>query len=150
MSEILTTARFALPLLAVAQAQKEITHNEALTRMDALLHAAVEEGPIDTPPAAPQEGQCWLVGAMPDGAWSGEAHVLALWSAGGWRFLRPREGMRLIRLSDRGLLRFEGGLWSPPEPIAAPSGGAVIDSEARTAISALIGLLAAHGILIPE
>lgn len=150
MSESLTSARFGLPLLALGQAQKEITHNEALTLVDALLHAAVEEGPVDTPPAAPEEGQCWLVGAAPGDVWSGEAHSVALWSAGGWRFMRPREGMRLMRLSDGGLLRFNSGLWSLPEAVAAPSGGAVIDSEARTAISALIGLLAAHGILIPE
>ena len=35
------TDRFALPLLAAAQAQKEVTHNEALARVDALLHAVV-------------------------------------------------------------------------------------------------------------
>lgn len=150
MSENLTTARFRLPLLAVAQAQKEVTHNEALTLMDALLHPAVEDGPLDTAPTAPEEGQCWIVGAAPGGEWSGEAQAIAFWSAGGWRFARPREGMRLIRLSDRALLRFDSGLWSMPEVIAAPSGGAVIDSEARTAISALIGSLTAQGILIPE
>ena len=34
----LETRRCGLPLLAVSQAEKEITHNEALVLIDALLH----------------------------------------------------------------------------------------------------------------
>src|SRR3546814_18076891 len=65
------TPRFSLPLLAVAQAQKEVTHNEALTLLDALVHAAIEAGPLATPPANPALGQCWLVDAAATGVWSG-------------------------------------------------------------------------------
>ena len=142
------TPRFALPLLAVAQAQKEVTHNEALTMLDALVQASVEEGPIATPPVAPEPGQCWLVGAGASGAWSGQDDKLAIWSDGGWRFSAPREGMRLVRLSDGTELRFRSGAWVVPGVISSPVGGAVIDSEARSAIAALILLLDAQGILI--
>ena len=38
----LASPRFDLPLLAVSQAQKEITHNEALILIDALLHPVAE------------------------------------------------------------------------------------------------------------
>ena len=40
-----TTVRFALPLIAPGQAQKEAYHNEALAAIDAALHACVEDGP---------------------------------------------------------------------------------------------------------
>ena len=37
----LQTDRFALPLLATAQAQKEMTHNEALALLDAVVQPVV-------------------------------------------------------------------------------------------------------------
>jgi hypothetical protein len=132
----------------VAQAQKEITHNEALTLLDALVHAAVEAGPIADPPADPGEGQCWIVGPAATGAWTGRAAAVALWTAGGWRFALPRAGMAVTRLSDGSRLRFESGVWAEPGMIAGPAGGSTIDSEARSAITALILHLEAQGLLI--
>lgn len=148
MTDLPTTPRFALPLLAVAQAQKEVTHNEALTLLDALIHAAVEAGPLATPPAAPAEGQCWIVAAAPTGAWTGHENAIAIRTGGGWRFAPPREGMRVTRLADGARLRFDGGAWAAPGAVGAASGGSTIDSEARSAISTLILHLAAQGLLI--
>lgn len=148
MTDMPITSRFALPLLAVAQAQKEVTHNEALTLLDALIHAAVEAGPLTEPPAEPDVGQCWIVGAAPTGTWAGQDHAIAIQTSGGWRFAAPREGVQVTRLVDGARLRFEGGIWVEPATVAAPAGGAVIDSEARSAITALIAQLAAQGLLI--
>lgn len=148
MTDAPATPRFALPLLAPAQAQKEMYHNEALTLLDALVQPCVESGPAATPPAAPEEGQCWLVAGGAGGAWSGRGGTIALWTAGGWRFAAPRKGMRAVRLSDGAILRFDGGAWVGPATVAAPSGGAVIDVEARSAIAGLISLLAAHGLMM--
>lgn len=148
MTDMPATPRFALPLLAVAQAQKEVTHNEALTLLDALVHAAVEAGPLAAPPLDPAEGQCWIVGAAPTGAWAGQENAFAIRTGGGWRFAPPRGGMRATRLADGAQLRFDGSAWASPATIAAPSGGSTIDSEARSAISTLILHLAAQGLLI--
>lgn len=148
MTDMPSTPRFALPLLAVAQAQKEVTHNEALTLLDALVHAVVEAGPLDTPPTGPAEGQCWIASAAPTGAWAGQGLAVALWTAGGWRFVAPREGMQVMRLADNVRLRYAGGSWIAPVTIDTPDGGSTIDSEARSAISALILHLAAQGLLI--
>ena len=147
MTDSLATPRFALPLLAMAQAQKEVTHNEALTLLDALLHAAVEDGPLNVPPDGPSEGKCWLVGAAPGGVWAGEAGAIAIWTAGGWRFAAPRAGIRAVRLTDGAWLRYDGGGWIEPATIAGPAGGATVDSEARSAIIALILHLGAQGLL---
>ena len=148
MTDLPSTPRFALPLLAVAQAQKEVTHNEALTLLDALVHAVVEAGPIAVPPATPVEGQCWIADAAPTGAWAGQAHSIILWTSGGWRFVAPREGMQVMRLTDNVRLRHSGGIWVAPATIDTPDGGSTIDSEARSAISTLILHLAAQGLLI--
>jgi hypothetical protein len=40
------SARLALPLLAAGQAGKEVTHNEALTRLDMLVQPAVAGIPM--------------------------------------------------------------------------------------------------------
>lgn len=148
MTDMPQTARFALPLLAMAQAQKEVTHNEALTLLDALVQASIDDGPLAAPPASPDEGQCWLAGDGATGAWAGEDGKLAIWSGGGWRFVAPREGMRLIRLSDNAWLRYQAGAWVAPAEVVSPAGGVTIDSEARLSITALILLLEAHGLLI--
>ncbi|AJA07530.1 hypothetical protein SKP52_03005 [Sphingopyxis fribergensis] len=148
MTDMPTTPRFALPLLGVAQAQKEVTHNEALTLIDALVHAAVEAGPLAAPPPGPVDGQCWIVGAAPTGAWAGQENAIAIRTGGGWRFAPPREGMRATRLTDGVRLRFDGGAWAMPGAITEPSGGSTIDSEARSVLSTLILHLAAQGLLI--
>ena len=148
MIDLPSTARFSLPLLATAQAQKEVTHNEALTLLDLLVQPVVEAGPLAVPPPAPGMGQGWIVGAGASGAWAGESDSLALWTAGGWRFIAPRAGMRTLRLSDGVWLRFDGALWVEPEEIVSPAGGATVDSEARAAIDTLILALIGHGLLI--
>jgi hypothetical protein len=135
-------------LLAVAQAQKEVTHNEALTLLDALVAPAIDAGPQNDPPPAPLLGQVWLVGDVPTGAWIGAPGALALWTAGGWRFIAPRAGMSVTRLEDGLCLCFDGTMWSVPPAIGTPAGGAVVDTEARAAIGALISCLSAHGLLI--
>lgn len=148
MTDMLITPRFALPLLAVAQAQKEVTHNEALTLLDALIHAAVEAGPLAAPPANPAVGQCWIVDAAATGAWAGEGNAIAIWTAGGWRFAPPRPGVQATRLADGVRMRFDGSAWTAPATIGTPAGGAIVDSEARSAIAALILNLTAQGLLI--
>jgi hypothetical protein len=47
--------------LQAGQAQKELTHNEALALIDMLLHAQVESMTVATPPGGAVVGQCWVV-----------------------------------------------------------------------------------------
>ena len=81
------TARFALPPIAPGQAQKELLHNEALARVDALVQPSVVAVAVSDPPVAPTAGQCWIVGDTPLGAWAGQPRSLAVWTDGGWRMI---------------------------------------------------------------
>lgn len=133
------TSRHKLPLLAVSQAQKEITHNEALVRIDALLHPLVE-AELSTPPALTEAdiGKSWLVGASPSSEWAGKSGQLAVWVGGGWRFCGAVDGMR-IRLLTSGLDRiYVDGTWRLAPTIPNPANGAVIDVEARAALILLL------------
>lgn len=141
------TPRLSLPNLFAAQAQKEITVNEAFARLDMLLHACVE-GEADAPPAAPSEGECWMVGASPTGNWAANAGDIASWQAGNWLFATPTTGMLIFDKAAGSTARFDGS-WQYAAGVPAPTGGATEDVEARAAIGGLIAALVAAGILGP-
>lgn len=136
---ITETVRHKLPLLVVSQAQKEITHNEALVRVDALLHPVVVDE-LSIPPATSDLdiGKCWIVGASPVGQWSGKAGQIAIWIGGGWRFCVAVDGMRIRVQSTTSDLVRSAGLWVAAPAIANPANGTVIDVEARAALNALL------------
>ena len=160
------TARFALPFIASGQAQKELFHNEALARIDALLLPVVESVLPDAPPALPAAGQCWVVGAAPTGDWAGHALAIAAWTDDGWRFVAPRAGMQVWSIADALPAMFDGAGWvlgdlharqlivggvpvvgTQQSAIADPAGGTAPDAAARTAISAILAALRAHGLI---
>ena len=85
------TFNLELPHILAAQAQKHVTHNEALRRLDGLVQLIVQTE-SSTPPGSPAEGRCFAVGASPSGAWSGKAGKIALFEDGGWTFMTPRTG----------------------------------------------------------
>ena len=104
----------SLPYLASAQAQKHVTHNEALSLIDGLLHLSVISRILATPPAVIVDGDRYLVAASPTGDWLGQAGTVALRMEGAWRFLTPRKGWRLWVEAENILLIFDGSNWSPP------------------------------------
>jgi hypothetical protein len=142
-----STPLHALPLLAAGQAQKEITHNEALVLIDALIAARVEAANVVTPPASPTAGQCWAIGAAPTGPWAGQAGTLGIATAGGWRFCPVTEGFAVRIAASGALWHKQGSGWDAPAAVAAPAGGAIIDSEARAAILAMRTMLIDHGLI---
>lgn len=160
------TDRLGLPLIAAGQAQKEITHNEALMALDLAVQATAESADMAVPPLAPLAGQCWIVGSGATGAWAGRERALAGWTEAGWLFLTPRAGWRLWVADRQNSVAFDGVGWSD-EPVRedgyyhggerviaarqaaidSPDGGAVQDSEARSAIGAILDTLRAHGLI---
>ncbi|MGC4023892.1 MAG: DUF2793 domain-containing protein [Mesorhizobium sp.] len=60
------TSNLALPYILPSQAQKHVTHNEALRRLDALVQLAVVSRATGTPPASPTEGDRYIVGLVSD------------------------------------------------------------------------------------
>ena len=139
------TPRFAIPLLFAGQSQKEFYVNEAHALTDALLHAACE-GEATDPPAAPADGEAWLVGTAATGAWAGEDGKLASYQSGNWLFAAPNDGMRLFDRSTGQLLLFRAG-WQRPTTPSGPTGGTTIDAEARTVLADLISALMQAGVL---
>lgn len=104
--------RLNLPFIQQAQAQKHVTHNEAIERLDLLVQLVVEAFGANTPPVLAAEGQIWAVGAVPTGAWAGQANKLAAWAGGGWLFMAPAEGW--LATSAGELRLWNGTAWVAP------------------------------------
>ena len=105
------TDRLQLPLLVTAQAQKEMTHNEALAMLDALVQPVVVSVPLTDVPVAPTAGQVWNVGADAAGAWTGHDGAIAIFGTGGWRFGAASEGMSVWSVADGLAFRRVGLSW---------------------------------------
>ena len=145
----LQTPRFAMPLLALGQAQKEFYHNEALLLLDWLAYRAVEAVVADPSALSPAAGQAWIVGENALGEWEGRDRSIAIWTDGGWRWVVPRENMECFLFSSAQWLVFQNETWQTSTAVAAPAGGAVIDVEARDAIGSILDILRQFG-LVPE
>lgn len=130
--------------MPAGQAQKEFFVNEAFARTDALLHCAIE-GTASDPPAAPQDGQAWLVGSAPTGGWAGHEGEIACRQFGNWLFAAPRDGMAVLDRASGQIRRYAAG-WKAPVAPEEPVGGTTIDSQARAAIAQLIGKMREAGL----
>jgi hypothetical protein len=86
------TIHLKLPYLDAAQAQKHVTHNEALRRLDALAQLAVLDATLAEPPETPAEGDRYIVAADATGDWADEDGVVAHFVDGAWAFAMPAEG----------------------------------------------------------
>ncbi|EDL49046.1 DUF2793 domain-containing protein [Erythrobacter sp. SD-21] len=139
------TPRHALPILFAGQAQKEFTVNEALARIDLLLHPAVS-GSLSAPPEEPITGDCYLVANDATGAFAGQDGAIAGWDGNQWTFVAPRNGMRLYDNTSLQVRHFIGSWTSVATPVE-PNGGSVIDLEARATITELVDALKTLGVL---
>tara|TARA_R110002020_G_scaffold343819_4_gene558198 strand:- start:968 stop:2023 length:1056 start_codon:yes stop_codon:yes gene_type:complete len=113
------TTRLALPFIMPGQAQKHITHNEALQALDALVQPVVQSRTLATPPPAPLEGESYLVPALASGAWAGHTDDIATFAAGAWQFRSPAPGFQLYCRADRTALVFDAGAWTPLASLGA-------------------------------
>jgi hypothetical protein len=160
------TPRLALPYISPGQAQKELTHNEALQLLDSVVAAAVEEAPRTTPPDTPAQGACYIVGAPATGDWVGKEKSLAAFSSGGWRHIPPVDGMIVLVQSTGTWAIYRSGDWelgtlrasslviggqqvvgSRAAGIPAPAGGSTVDTEARSAIGQILAAMRGHGLV---
>lgn len=106
------TENLKLPLVAEAQAQKHVTVNEALRRLDALVQLAVADRDLSAPPGAPAEGARYIVAAGPTGAWAGHAGDVAAYLDGAWEFLAPARGWIAFVADEALLVHWTGAAWA--------------------------------------
>ncbi len=114
-----TTPNLALPYILASQAQKHVTHNEAIRALDALVQISVKDRDLAAPPGAPVEGDRYIVAAAATGAWSGHDGEVAAWQDAAWMFYAPAEGWIAWVADEDALLAFDGADWVTAAAAAA-------------------------------
>ena len=147
MSSPDTSPNLGLPFLMPAQAQKHVTHNEALQILDLVAQLVVRDFAAQTPPPAPTEGEVWALGPSPTGAWAGWGGHLASWVNGGWLFVPPRPGWRATGLADGSVRAWSGSAWQRPgmDNLDGIGIGTAHDAINRLAVAAPATLLTHAG-----
>lgn len=163
-----TTPDLGLPLISALQSQPDVTHNEMVLLLQASLVGAIDL--TNTPPGSPVDGDLYICGTAPTGAWTGKANKLAFRYGGAWRFLpgndasgtniamgARQEGLRTYNRTLDVVQIWTGSAWIARYALAAgtqpaiadATGGATVDAEARTAINAVLAALRTVGIVTP-
>ncbi len=133
------TPNLSLPLLAAAQAQKHVTHNEALMILDGLINCAVMDRDLAAPPASPAENAAYIIAAAPTGAWAGRAGQIARFRDGGWVYATPVDGWLCWVDDEQALLVFNGTAWGSVQAfqnLAMLGVNAVADATTRFSLAA--------------
>ena len=125
------SAKLRIPYIAAAQAQKHVTHNEAVTLLDTLVQLSVLDKDLTTPPGSPVEGDTYIVASGATDAWLGWDNRVARYIDGEWRSYLPGEGdgagWLAWVLDEDAMYRFDGAAWAlagieGPEGPEGPAG----------------------------
>ena len=149
------SSNLALPYLQPAQAQKHVTVNEALVRLDAVCQAVVQSRSLAVQPDAPIDGARYLLPPGKTGPdWGTMAdHAVAYYRDGYWEELPPRPGWTVLVLDEHAFVAFAGNGWTDPAagrlslsggvlsgPLTTPSDGLLIGSGQFAAIGGKIAV----------
>jgi hypothetical protein len=105
--------RLDLPYLMASQAQKHVTHNQAVRMLDCLVQPVVKGRTLTAPPASPNEGDGYIVAAAGAGAWAGKDGQVAVWQDGAWIFFAPAAGWQVYDTGAGERVVFSGSAWQP-------------------------------------
>lgn len=90
-----------------------------LRAIDVLLQGAVISRTLTAPPGSPTNGDRYIVGASPTGAWAGNANNIAVWTtdnpstpSGLWEFYTPKTGWIVYSVADTAYYFWNGTAWT--------------------------------------
>ena len=106
-----TSLILELPYIQPAQAQKHVTHNEAMRVLDAIVQLSVSSASLITPPASPEEGARYLVPIGATGDWLDQDGQIAVFDTAVWTFLSPQAGWQAFVRDVAASMYFDGSVW---------------------------------------
>jgi len=105
------TSRLLLPSIAAGQAQKHVTHNDALRMLDGIVQASVINTTLTAPPGSPAVGDTYIVASGGSGVWSGWDGDVAIYADGAWYRLVAGEGWRIWDQATESMIVRVGSSW---------------------------------------
>lgn len=107
----MTTPLLQLDEWESAQAQPEVTVNEALRWLEAFSPLVVASLSVNDPPTG-VDGDRYIVGPTPTAEWTGHADEIALFLGNAWAFREAPEGSAAWVLDDAAEVRYLAGAWA--------------------------------------
>lgn len=139
------TTILSLPLILPAQAQKHVTHNEALVKLDLMVQLAVINRTLTTAPPLPTIGDRHIVAAGATGPWTGQSGRIAHFTEAGWQFTQPLAGWQAYVMSESQMAFYNGLTWialsDGPFTVGRLGVSATPDATNRLAVSSPATLL---------
>lgn len=145
-----TSPDLGIPYIAGQQAQPEVTHNDALNMLIALQKGAIDKD-LNAPPGSPSNGDVYIVGGSPTGAWAGKANKIAIYATNAWTFVpgndsnganiamgARHEGLKIWVQDENLLYAWTGSAWAVAIDALSVK-GVDIASAATTNIAAATG-----------
>lgn len=117
------TNKFGLPIMTSAQAQKHVTFNEAMIRLEAVSQVSVINTITLTPPASPSDGDSYVIGSVATGVWLGRENDIAVWSNSQWLYATPTEGWLIFDQAQGTHLKWDGIAWVNAFPLSSSGFG---------------------------
>ena len=113
-----------LPYIQAAQAQKHVTHNEAIRALDAIVQLSVLDRNLASPPVSPADGDRYIVASAATGSWIGQANKVAAFQDGAWNFYAAKEGWTAWVADEDTDVVFNGTAWisNSGDPVGTASG----------------------------
>lgn len=144
------TARLLLPTIQASQAQKHVTHNDALRLLDGMVQASVINSTRTAPPASPGAGDCYIVAAGASGVWAGWDGDIALYADGAWYRLVVGEGWRAFDQAQGAVLVRIGASWVSLGVAVSANGSFTRTGVLEDTLTGLSGATASASIYIPN
>lgn len=101
----------ALPFILPSQAQKHVTHNEALLALDAIVQLSVISRTVREGPVAATPGTRYIVPQNASGSFTDHAGTIAAYQDGVFQFYTPQTGWLAFILDENIYLYFDGADW---------------------------------------
>lgn len=102
--------KLAIEEMASTQEDRSPTFNAAIARLEVMaLGCSAEDILLDTPPGSPAEGDVYVLGTSPTGAWSGHALDITYYYNGAWEFIDPYDGLIAYAKNEDKYYRYKTG-----------------------------------------
>lgn len=105
------TPNLKMPYILPSQAQKHVTHNDALRLLDAIVHLSVRSRQEMNVPTAPIAGDRYIVASPASGEWAGKENLIATFVDGYWMFVTPGKGWTAYIENEDRLKLYDGSQW---------------------------------------
>lgn len=96
-----------LPSMGAAQAQKEVTFNQAMQIINARIR--VLSRTVAAPPGDADEGDAYIVPSGASGVWASHEDDVVLWFNEGWLYFDPAEGPLIWVVDDSEYVKYVEG-----------------------------------------